>query len=122
MSLKERARQLKTDLPALFCALRDKRTPWYAKALAWLALGYALSPIDLIPDFIPVLGYLDDLLILPGLVALSIRLIPPQVMEESRARAREMWKDGKPVRWYYAVPFVLFWLLIIFLIVKAIWL
>lgn len=76
MSLKQRAAQLKTDIPALFIALKAKQTPWYVKAVAAIALAYALSPIDLIPDFIPVLGLLDDLIILPALVALAIKLMP----------------------------------------------
>ena len=67
--LKDRAKKLKTDIPAVFLALKDKRTPWYARILAAVIVVYALSPIDLIPDFIPVLGYLDDLIILPALIA-----------------------------------------------------
>ena len=120
MDLKARAKQLKTDLPAVFLALKRKDTPWTAKALAALTIGYALSPIDLIPDFIPVLGYLDDLILLPALVALTIRLIPAEVMASCRAEAEGLWKDGKPNRWYYAIPIVLFWLLILFLIARAI--
>ena len=87
MDLKARAKQLKTDLPAVFLALKRKETPWTAKALAALTIGYALSPIDLIPDFIPVLGYLDDLILLPALVALTIRLIPAEVLASCRAEA-----------------------------------
>ena len=120
MTLKDRAKQLKTDIPAVFLALKRKETPWLAKLLAGLTVGYALSPIDLIPDFIPVLGYLDDLIILPALVALTVRLIPAEVMAECRAQAGELWKDGKPKRWYYAIPIVLVWLLVVFLIVRAV--
>ncbi len=120
MDLKARAKQLKTDLPAVFLALKRKETPWTAKALAALTIGYALSPIDLIPDFIPVLGYLDDLILLPALVALTIRLIPVEVLASCRAEAEGLWKDGKPKRWYYAIPIVLFWLAILFLVVRAI--
>ena len=120
MDLKARAKQLKTDLPAVFLALKRKETPWTAKALAALTIGYALSPIDLIPDFIPVLGYLDDLILLPALVALTIRLIPVEVLSSCRAEAEGLWKDGKPKRWYYAIPIALFWLLILFLVVRAI--
>ena len=119
MDLKARAKQLKTDLPAVFLALKRKETPWTAKALAALTIGYALSPIDLIPDFIPVLGYLDDLILLPALVALTIRLIPPDVLAACRAEAEGLWKDGKPKRWYYAIPIVLLWLFIVFFIVRA---
>lgn len=120
LQLKERAKKLKTDLPAVFLALKKKETPWTAKALAALTVAYALSPIDLIPDFIPVLGYLDDLIILPALVALTIRLIPAGVMQTCRAESEGMWSGGKPKRWYYAVPIVLFWLLIVFFIVRAV--
>ena len=121
MTLKERAKQLKTDIPAVFLALKKRETPWTAKLLAALTIGYALSPIDLIPDFIPVLGYLDDLIILPAMVALTLRLVPAEVMASCRAEAEGLWKDGKPKRWYYAIPIVLVWLLVIFLIVRAIW-
>ena len=119
-SLQQRAKQLKTDIPAVFLALKRKDTPWYAKVVAGLTVGYALSPIDLIPDFIPVLGYLDDLIILPVLVALTVRMIPAEVMAQCRAEAEDMWKDGKPKKWYYAVPIVLVWLLVVFLIVRAV--
>ena len=120
MSLKDRAKQLKTDIPAVFLALKRKETPWYAKVVAGLTVGYALSPIDLIPDFIPVLGYLDDLIILPALVALTVRMIPAEVMAQCRAEAEGMWNNGKPKKWYYAVPIVLVWLLVVFLIVRAV--
>ena len=120
MTLKERAKQLKTDIPAVFLALKKRETPWTAKLLAALTIGYALSPIDLIPDFIPVLGYLDDLIILPAMVALTVRLVPAEVMAACRAEAEGLWKDGKPKRWYYAIPIVLVWLLVVFLIFRAI--
>lgn len=121
ISLQERAEKLKRDIPAIFLALKDKDTPLGAKILAGLAVGYALSPIDLIPDFIPVLGYLDDLIILPALVAATIKLIPADVMERCQKESADMWDGGKPKRWYYAIPFVIIWLLIIWLIVKGIW-
>lgn len=120
MTLKERATQLKTDIPAVFLALRRKETPWTAKLAAGVTIAYALSPIDLIPDFIPVLGYLDDLILLPALVALTVRLVPADVMEQCREEAKGMWREGRPVRWYYAVPVVLFWLAVAFLIVRAV--
>ncbi len=83
------ARALKREMYALYLASRDPRTPWYAKAAIAGVLAYALSPIDLIPDFIPVLGYLDDLVLLPAGIWVALRLIPPTVMAESRARAEE---------------------------------
>jgi uncharacterized membrane protein YkvA (DUF1232 family) len=82
--LKTRARALKNEAFAVYLAAKDSRTPWYAKVVAFITIAYALSPIDLIPDFIPVLGYLDDLLIVPAGIALAIRLIPAEVLEEAR--------------------------------------
>jgi uncharacterized membrane protein YkvA (DUF1232 family) len=82
--LREWARVIKRDVHALYLAARDPRVPWYAKALAALVAGYALSPIDLIPDFIPVVGYLDDVILVPLGIVLVIRLIPPEVMAEHR--------------------------------------
>ena len=120
MNIKERAKQLKKDVPVVFLALGKKETPWFAKVLAFLAVGYALSPIDLIPDFIPVLGYLDDIIILPLLIAATIRLIPKEVIGRCRAESEQLWKNGKPKKWYYAVPIILIWLIIIALILKAI--
>ena len=119
MKLKERAKKLKTDVPAVFLALKNRRTPWYAKITAAIVVVYALSPIDLIPDFIPVLGYLDDLILLPALIALTVKFIPAEVFEECRSRAEGIW-EGKRQKWYYAIPFVLIWLAVIALIVCAI--
>lgn len=118
MDLKERARKLKTDIPALALALKDKETPLIAKALAGLTVAYALSPIDLIPDFIPVLGYLDDLLLLPGLIALTVKLIPGEVF--ARCRAAALCAADKPKKWVYAIPILLLWLLVLWLIVKRV--
>lgn len=120
MKLKERAKRIKSEIPAVYLALKDKQTPLPAKILAGITVGCALSPIDLIPDFIPVLGWLDDLLILPALAALTIRLIPPEVMERCRREAEGMWENGKPKRWYYAISIVVFWLLVAAVIVKAV--
>ena len=117
--LKERAKKLKTDIPAVFLALKDKRTPWGARIIAAVIVIYALSPVDLIPDFIPVFGYLDDIIILPALIAWCIRLIPQDVFAEHRKSARGMWGGGKPEKWYYAIPFVLIWAAIIVLVIMA---
>lgn len=118
--LQERAKQLKAEIPAIFLALKDPETP-AARIFAGLTVAYALSPVDLIPDFIPVLGYLDDLLLLPAFAALAIRLIPKDVWERSRRASGELWKNGKPERWYYGIPVVLLWLLILWRILKAVW-
>ncbi len=121
MKLKERAQRLKKDIPAVFLALKDKKTPLIPKILAAITVVYALSPVDLVPDFIPVLGYLDDLILLPALVALTLKGIPKDVMEKHRTVAEEMWKDGVPEKWYYSIPILLFWALLIFLGVKILW-
>ncbi|MBQ8781684.1 MAG: DUF1232 domain-containing protein [Oscillospiraceae bacterium] len=120
MNLKERAKKLKTDIPAIFLALKDEETPAAAKIFASITVIYALSPIDLIPDFIPFLGYLDDVILLPMLVALTIKFIPEDVLERNRKQSEGLWKDGKPKKWYYAIPIVLIWLGIIVLLLKAI--
>ena len=119
MCLKEKAKQLKTDVPAVFLALRDKKTPWYAKVFAAMTVVYALSPIDLIPDFIPVLGYLDDLIILPALVAWTVKFIPKNVFVEYRQKAQGMWQDGKPKKWYYAIPIIVVWFVVLGMIVSV---
>ena len=87
MDLKARARKLKTDIPALFLALKDKDTSILTKVFAGITVAYALSPIDLVPDFIPVLGYLDDVILLPLLVTLTIKFIPKDVLERNRKQA-----------------------------------
>lgn len=120
MNLKERARKLKTDLPALFLALKDHETPVLAKVFAGITVAYALSPIDLIPDFIPVLGYLDDMILLPALIVITVKLIPIHVLERCRAQSEGMWKYGKTKKWVYAIPIVLIWLVIVTLLIKAI--
>jgi len=108
--LKRRAQQLKAETLALYLAIRDPRTPWYAKVLVAGIVAYAFSPIDLIPDFIPILGYLDDLILIPMGVALAIKLIPPSVMAECRARAAESMQNGKPVSRIAGGIIVVIWL------------
>lgn len=120
MNLKARAKKLKTDIPALFLALKDKDTPILAKIFAGITVVYALTPVDLVPDFIPVLGYLDDVILLPMLVTLTIKFIPKDVLERNRKQAEGMWMDGKHRKWYYAIPIVLIWIFIIALILKPI--
>lgn len=114
-----RAKRLKSDVPAVFLALKAPGTPWYARVLAAFTVAYALSPIDLIPDFIPVLGYLDDLLLLPFLAACTIKLIPPEIFAACRAQADGLWNEGKPKHWYYGIPIVLAWGLALALLLKA---
>ena len=118
MDLKDRAKKLKMDIPAIFLALKDKDTPVPAKIFGGITIVYALSPIDLIPDFIPVLGYLDDVILLPLLIGLTIKFIPEDVIKRNRLKAEGMWANGKPKKWYYAIPVILFWIIIILLIIK----
>ena len=118
--IKAKVKEIKSDLSALYLAYKRKDVPILAKILIIMAIGYALSPIDLIPDFIPVIGYLDDILIVPILIYLSIKLIPKPIMDECREQAKDMWKNGKPKKWYFAIPIIMIWLLLIFIIVKNI--
>jgi uncharacterized membrane protein YkvA (DUF1232 family) len=111
------ARRLKVEIYALYLAYRDPRVPWYARAFAALVVGYAFSPIDLIPDAIPILGYLDDLLIVPLGIALAIRMIPPPVLAECREEARNA--EDRPVNRVAAVVVVTIW---IALAASAVWL
>lgn len=108
---KEQARKLKGEIYALYLAYRDPRLPWYAKLFTACLVGYAFSPLDLVPDFIPILGYLDDLVIIPLGVALALRMIPQPVMLECREKARLALKD-KPVNWIAAGVIVVLWLLL----------
>lgn len=120
VNMKERAKQLKTDIPAVFLSLKSEDTPLAAKILAGITVVYALSPIDLVPDFIPVLGYLDDIIILPALIALTIRLIPKDTFDKFRKEAEGMWKSGKPKKWYYSIPIAVIWLFVLWIIIKAV--
>ena len=97
--------------------MKRKDTPVAAKFVAGVAVAYALSPVDIFPDFIPVLGYLDDIIILPILISLAIKLIPEEIMAECEAQAGELWQNGRPKRWYYALPIIALWLLIIGIVV-----
>ena len=115
---KGRARKLKEDIPAVFLALGKKETPVLAKILAAVTVGYALSPIDFIPDFIPVLGLLDDLILLPLLVALTVKLIPSETLRQCRVEAEGLWSGGRPKRWVYALPIVLVWAALIALLLR----
>lgn len=111
--LKRRARHLKAELYALYLAYRDPRVPWYARLFAAGVVAYAISPIDLIPDFIPVLGYLDDLILVPLGIVLVLRMIPPEVMADCRERAKEVSREGRRTSWVAAGVIVGIWLLVV---------
>lgn len=116
MKIQDRIAKIKVYLPALFLALKHKNTPWLAKAIAAFALLYAISPIDLIPDVIPIIGYLDDLLILPILITICIKLIPKEIMDECLIKAKDIHlPKGK---WYHAIPIFMVWILLILWILR----
>jgi len=105
---RDRARFLKREISALYLAAKDPRVPWYAKVLAACVVAYAFSPIDLIPDPIPVLGYLDDLVLLPLGIALVLRLVPAEVLDDCRRRAES--GRARPVSWTAAAVIVAVWI------------
>ncbi|HYT85565.1 MAG TPA: YkvA family protein [Burkholderiales bacterium] len=109
-NLQQRARDLKTETIALYLAARHPDTPWYAKLLVATIAAYALSPIDLIPDFIPVLGYLDDIILIPLGIALAVRMIPHPILEECRARAQDITARGWPVSRIAGAVIVVLWI------------
>ena len=117
-SLKSRAKSLKHDTYALYFAYRDPRTPWYARVFAGLVAAYLLSPIDLIPDFIPILGYLDDVIIAPAGIALALKMIPSEVMADARQKAELELANGKPVNRVAAVVVVLIWIVVLFFLAR----
>lgn len=108
--LKQRARRVKAETFALYLAARHPDTPWYAKLLVAVIVAYAFSPIDLIPDFIPILGYLDDLVLIPIGIVLAIKMVPPPVLAECRARAQKAILNGKPVSRVAGAVIVIVWL------------
>jgi len=113
--LKNWAATLKREVMALWFACRDPRTPWYARVLTMLIVAYALSPIDLIPDFIPVLGYLDELILMPIGICLVMKLVPAEALADARAKARS-WVESrqpKPRNWVAAAVIALVWVLLL---------
>jgi uncharacterized membrane protein YkvA (DUF1232 family) len=120
MKWRERVKQLETEVYVLYLALKDRRTHWYAKALAGVVVAYALSPVDLIPDFIPVLGYIDDLILIPAGIYLTFKMIPEEILEEHRQQVKTEPISSR-AKWAAAAIVILIWLLVTYLIVKAIW-
>jgi uncharacterized membrane protein YkvA (DUF1232 family) len=117
--LRKRARRLKVETFALYLAARHPGTPWYAKLFVAGIVAYAFSPIDLIPDFVPILGYLDDLVLIPLGVTFALKMIPPAVMSECRVQAQEVMTNGKPISRAAAAVIVLIWLTLVALC--AVW-
>jgi uncharacterized membrane protein YkvA (DUF1232 family) len=118
-NLKAKVKSLKKEITALYYVYQNPKVTFLPKLIIIFALGYALSPIDLIPDFIPILGYLDDLLIVPALISLSIKLIPKEIMEEARQKA-----ENEPLRlknnWIFALIFILIWIALLTFIILTI--
>jgi uncharacterized membrane protein YkvA (DUF1232 family) len=119
-NMSEKAAKMLVDVYALFLALGDKRVPWYAKTLAAITVGYAFSPIDLIPDFIPVLGQLDDLLLIPVGVYVTMKLIPEDTTNDLRAKAQSMMDGNKPTSWIAGGIVVTIWILALVTIILRI--
>ncbi|MDQ1910911.1 YkvA family protein [Paenibacillus sp. GD4] len=115
-TLKRQARNLKQHVFVLYLSYKDPRVPWYARLFTLLVVAYAFSPIDLIPDFIPILGYLDDLIIVPLGIYVAMKLIPQPVLQDCRAKAEEIRKQGKPKNWFTGALFIVIW------IICAVWL
>ncbi|MGN6803392.1 MAG: YkvA family protein [Ginsengibacter sp.] len=115
-NLKRKAKKIKAEGQVLIIALKDKRTPFYAKILIGITVGYLLSPVDLIPDFIPVLGLVDDLLIVPALIALSTRLIPKVVLEEAREEVKNKRSRTKKKKWLFAIFVIIIWICVLYLV------
>ncbi|MDD2585306.1 MAG: YkvA family protein [Syntrophomonadaceae bacterium] len=116
----QRGKEIKQYITILLLAYKDPRVPWYAKALTAFLLAYILSPIDLIPDFIPIIGYLDDFIIIPLGIYLALRLIPEDVLFEYRKKAIHMNNIDKPKNWLAAVIIIFVWLLLAIFLIKAI--
>ncbi len=119
--LRRWAQRLRVDVSALYLAYRDPRTPWYAKLLAIGVAAYALSPIDLIPDFIPILGYVDDLVLVPLGIALAVRMIPRPVLDDCRRRAQEAAMGAGPEGRVVAILIVVVWLVLAAVVGRLVW-
>ncbi|MDP7988781.1 YkvA family protein [Bacillus sp. MHSD_36] len=116
--MKKWARNLKKQLLVLYLAYRDERVPWYAKLFTMLVVAYAFSPIDLIPDFIPILGYLDDLILVPLGVYLALKLIPKEVLEDCKRKVEERQTISKPKNWITGIIIITLWILVFVWAVK----
>lgn len=118
MTVKEKTERLNRQISAVFVAAKRPDTPLYAKLAAYLCVAYALSPIDLIPDFIPVLGYLDDLFILPFLIWLAIKLIPEEIYRQCLRESEEIYHKGGEKKLIYALPVVIIWAAALLALIK----
>ncbi len=119
--LRQTARRLKTEINILAVVYRDARTPWYAKAVIFLVIAYSLSPVDLIPDFVPLLGYVDDLLLVPAGIALAVKLVPEEIFNEARENIATQPESTGISGWWFGVLIILFWICIILWVAWSIW-
>jgi len=119
LSWRKKVKSLKAETYALYLAYKDPRTPWYARLMLLIVVGYALSPIDLIPDFIPVIGSLDDLIIVSLGFFIAMKMIPKDVLKECRERAKERFGKPREKSWTAAIIIVAIWLLAIYLIYRV---
>lgn len=110
---KQKAGQLKVEVYALYLAYQDPRVPLYGRIFTAFIVAYAFSPIDLIPDFIPIIGYLDDLVLIPLGIKIALSMVPAEVMTESREKAGELIRQGKPVNWAAGTMIILIWILLV---------
>ena len=117
---KDKTSEVNKKIGTMFIAMRRSDTPLYAKIACGMLVWYVLSPVDVIPDFIPVLGMVDDFVILPFLMALCVSLMPEEIMEECSAQAEEIWASEGKQKFVYAIPILLFWCLIFFFLAKLI--
>lgn len=108
-NLKQTAKGLKKEIRVLYLAYKHPDVPWYAKVFVTIVIAYALSPIDLIPDFVPILGYLDDLILIPLGITIAIKLIPKNILDECRIQADKVFKEGKPKNWIVGTIIILIW-------------
>ncbi|MCT8975164.1 YkvA family protein [Clostridium sp. CX1] len=120
-TIKQKSKKIKEEIGALYFAYKRPDVPFYAKLVSILVVGYALSPIDLIPDFIPILGYLDDLILLPLGIAFAIKLIPSNIMNECRQQLENIFSEGKPQNWIAGGIIICIWIIIVsYILVKII--
>jgi uncharacterized membrane protein YkvA (DUF1232 family) len=114
------AQTLRQETYALYLAVKDPQVPWYVRTFALVVVAYAFSPIDLVPDFIPVLGYLDDLILVPLGIALAFRMIPDEVLQRARMQAQEVMQEGRPTNWRAGAVILAIWILVLGIVVAAV--
>lgn len=114
----KKLRKLQKEIRLVYLLIRDPRVPWYAKALLVLVIGYALSPIDLIPDFLPVIGHLDDLVIVPFGIYLSLKLVKSEIVSEHRARIDSLREENTKQNWAAGIVVIILWLILLYLAIK----